>query len=123
MLSPLSITCPTCHALAGTLCPGAVVHRARVANAPDIETMMKQIAGDSFASPDAIIWRDAFCYECETSECMRGTALQLAQHCFDLGWSPTISCDLNCPACIDRGMPPTEAQIIINNQRMEALLT
>ena len=59
------------------------------------------IAAESESPADVAKWRDAFCRECETNECLNGTAKQLAQKIFDLGWAveDLKLFNLICPRC------------------------
>lgn len=72
------------------------------------------IAGINIAPADEIIWRDAFCHECERNECIQGTALQLAQKIDDLNWdieNLELS-NLICPECADYQPPSSDADIL-----------
>ena len=53
----------------------------------EVLELADRIAAEYHARASAIIWRDAFCHDCEQSECLRGTALQLN------------IVNLNCPRC------------------------
>ncbi len=59
------------------------------------------IAAEIDGPADAVQWRDAFCHECETNECLNGTAEQLAEKIFALGWAVENlkMFNLICPRC------------------------
>ena len=61
------------------------------------------IGAESELPADVSMWRDAFCHECETNECLNGTAKQLAQKILDRGWAVEDLKQLNliCPRCQD----------------------
>lgn len=94
--------------------PGqSIVTGADIAQARRLGQLTRIIADLNNASPDEIIWRDAFCHECEGNECVQGTAFQLAQKIDRLNWdieNLTLS-NLICPECADYQPPSSDADI------------
>lgn len=81
--------------------PQAMAERLAAIREERIARMAQIIAAESEHLANSITWRDAFCHECDGSECMQGTARQLATKIFDLGWcAPSKRYPhLNCLSC------------------------
>lgn len=59
------------------------------------------VAANSHSPLDHIEWRDIFCSACGESECLKGTAQELAEHVVALDWIVTDiqQFDVRCAAC------------------------
>jgi hypothetical protein len=74
------------------------------ANTQRIVALTQIVADESHAQPDEVIWRDAFCHECDGSTCLEGTARQLAEKIAAIGWDVENARAFNliCPECSNK---------------------
>ena len=53
------------------------------------------------SEPESRCWRDIFCHDCDTNECLFGTAEELARKVHVLHWALDINNEPLCPKCAE----------------------
>lgn len=79
--------------------PEIVAQKVKAHRQLYVERMAWIIEGEYDSLP---AWLDGWCHSCDTNECARGTAQDLAAKMFDAGWKiegGLKGCLLLCPSC------------------------